>query len=288
MVKALHKTPPVVSRAKGAPGKGRGAKPPAGKKARRPSKGATRKVAAVARPQRLSSIWLNRLLVLAGVGVVLAAAVQAYMALERIPVQRISVTGELEHTRSEVVQEMVQPALSGGFLNADLQLIRQELQELPWIYQVNVRRKWPNALEIHVLEQLPIARWGETGFLNHEGEVFHSDSAEQWQSLPLLLGPEGEAASLVAIYQRLMEFLAPLGLAVQQLSVDERAQVEAVLAGGVQLSLGGDEFLERMQRFVKIYRSELAPRMDEVQRVDLRYASGIAVAFSEPAQVAGL
>ena len=57
---------------------------------------------------------------------------------------------------------------------------------------------------------------------------------------------------------------------------------------GCSLSLGGDEFLERMQRFVAIYRSELAPRMDEVQRVDLRYESGIAVAFSEPAQVAGL
>ena len=117
-------------------------------------------MAAVAKPRRMSSAWLNRLLVLAGVGVVLAAAVQAYMALERIPVQRISVTGELEHTRSEVVQEMVQPALSGGFLNADLQLIRQELEALPWIYEGNVRRKWPNALEIHVIEQLPIARWG--------------------------------------------------------------------------------------------------------------------------------
>ena len=287
MAKAQHKTAPLLSRAKGAPGKGRAAKP-AAKKARRSSKGATRKVAAVATPRRMASAWLNRLLVLAGVGVVLTAAVQAYMALERIPVQRISVTGELEHTRSEVVQEMVQPALSGGFLNADLQLIRQELQALPWIYEVNVRRKWPNALEIHVIEQLPIARWGKAGFLNHEGEVFYSHSAEQWQSLPLLLGPEGEAAALVATYQRLMEFLGPLGLALQQLSVDERAQVEAVLVGGAQLSLGGDEFLERMQRFVMIYHSELAPRMDQVQRVDLRYASGIAVAFSEPAQVAGL
>ena len=304
MVKALHTAPSVRSRIKGAPVKGRPGKghpgkgrpgkgrTPVGKKGkagrtRQPVKGASRKVVAPSsRPPR-SAAWLNRVLILSGAAVVLAAAVQAYLVLERIPVQRISVTGDLEHTRAEAVQAMVQPALAGGFLNADLQRIRTELEALPWIYRVSVRRKWPNALEINVAEQLPIARWGTDGFLNHEGEVFRSSNSEQWQSLPILRGPEGAARSLVASYQRLADTLRPLGLAVQQLSVDERAQVNAQLSGGVELALGGDDFKERMQRLVTVYHSELAGRMAEVQRIDLRYASGIAVAFREPVQVAG-
>jgi cell division protein FtsQ len=69
--------------------------------------------------------------------------------------------------------------------------------------------------------------------------------------------------------------------------------MEAVLAGGTQLDLGGEDFLGRMQRFVRVYRSELAQRWTEVKRVDLRYENGIAVAFNEPSQeessqVAGL
>jgi len=59
------------------------------------------------------------------------------------------------------------------------------------------------------------------------------------------------------------------------------------LSGGVELVLGGDDFKERMQRLVTVYHRELAGRMAEVQRIDLRYASGIAVAFREPVQVAG-
>ena len=241
--------------------------------------GATRNAGVgVEKIPRAASAWVNRVLILIGAGVVLVAAGQAYITVRSIPVQRISVTGELEHTQAEVVQDLVQPFLAGGFLKADLQRMRQKLEGLPWIFEATVRRKWPSALEIHVVEQLPIARWGRDGFLNHEGEVFHSSKSGDWESLPLLQGPQGTAKALVANYQRLVELLAPLGLAIEQLAVDERGQVEAVLAGGMQLLVGSDDFLARMQRFVAIYRTELAARAADVERVDLRYESGVAVA----------
>ncbi|MCB1707661.1 MAG: cell division protein FtsQ/DivIB, partial [Halioglobus sp.] len=231
---------------------------------------------------------LNRVIVLTGAGIVLVAALQGYIALQSIPVQYIKVTGELAHTRTDLIQEMIQPALVGGFLRADLQRIRTQLEELPWIYQATVQRRWPNALEIHVVEQLPIARWGDSGFLNHEGQVFQSESSQDWQALPRLDGPRGSAQALVAGYQRLVEILAPVHLSVAQLTVDERDQVEVVLAGGIRLLLGSEDFLERMHRFVAIYRTELAARAADVERVDLRYETGVAVAFTESSRVAGI
>lgn len=266
---------------------------PAKRPARRPAQGATRNPVAVEARPRQASVWLNRLLILVGAAVVVAAATKAFITVQSLPVQRISVTGELEHTQAQAVQDMVQPGLAGGFLKADLQQIRSQLEGLPWIYQATVRRKWPNALEIHVVEELPIARWGKDGFLNHEGGIFYSDKGGDWDSLPLLSGPEGSAQALMEKYQRLVEILTPLNLAVRQLAVDERGQVEAVLDGGMQLSLGSEEFLGRMQRFVGIYRSELAARRADVLRVDLRYESGVAVAFNQappadPSQIAGL
>jgi cell division protein FtsQ len=263
------------------------AKAPARRQPRSTAKGATRQRAAAVQKAPRSFVWLNRILILLGAGVVLVAALKAYIALQAIPVERISVSGELNHTRTTAVQQMVQPALAGGFLGADLQRVREQLEALPWIYEANVRRRWPNALEIHVVEQLPIARWGEDGFLNHEGEVFRPSDGQAWQSLPLLAGPEGTAESLMASYRRIGEMLAPLHLKVEQLLVDERGEVEAVLAGGIRLVLGSEDFLERMRRFVRVYRTELAPVAGRVQRVDLRYADGVAVAFAElPAEPA--
>jgi cell division protein FtsQ len=294
MTRALHKPGTEVRIRLGRSDKRRAPSRTVAKRpGRRPAHGATRNTVAVEKAPRQSSVWLNRLLILLGASVVLIAAAKAFITVQSLPVQRISVTGELEHTQAQAVQDMVQPGLAGGFLNADLHQIQHQLEGLPWIYEATVRRKWPNALEIHVVEELPIARWGQDGFLNHEGEVFHSDKSGDWESLPLLKGPEGSAQSLMAKYQRLVEILAPLDLSVEQLAVDERGQMEAVLAEGMQLNLGGEDFLGRMHRFVGIYRSELAARRADVARVDLRYESGVAVAFREPSQpepshVAGL
>ncbi|WP_162845956.1 cell division protein FtsQ/DivIB [Seongchinamella sediminis] len=244
------------------------------------AKGATRKVAAAAAEKQPRNFrWLNRILILLGVGVVSIAALQAYITLQSIPVERITVTGELEHTRTAAVQDMVYPALAGGFLGADLGRVQQQLEGLPWIRQASVRRVWPNALEIHVVEQLPIARWGEQGFLNHEGEVFRPSQRKAWQTLPVLSGPEGQAPALMRNYQRLVDLLKPMGLSLSALAVDDRAQMTATLSGGQLLKIGGVDFLERMNRFKTVYRAELAAQMENIESIDLRYERGLAVAL---------
>jgi cell division protein FtsQ len=252
----------------------------AGDRARRAAHGATRKVQETQAAKPDYALWCNRMLVLAGTAVVLVAAVQGFLFLRALPVEQIRVSGELEHTQAEAIQELVQPALVGGFLNADLARIRRQLEQLPWVYKVTVRRRWPSALEIQVVEQLPIARWGEQGFLNHSGEVFSSARVQDQQSLPLLRGPEGTAGELMASYLRLIALLEPLGLAVDALEMDERGQLEAGLVGGMRLVMGNHDFRERLQRFVAVYPVHLAARGGEIERVDLRYESGLAVAFA--------
>ncbi|MEM1114551.1 MAG: FtsQ-type POTRA domain-containing protein [Pseudomonadota bacterium] len=233
------------------------------------------------------SRWLNRLLILAGLAVVGVLIAQAAMTLLAMPVEHITVTGKLEHTRTEAVQATVQPALAGGFLQADLMRLQRELESLPWIYSAQVRRRWPNALEIHVVEQLPIARWGEQGFLNHEGEIFHSEPSDAWRDLPRLSGPERSNEALVHDYQRLQEYLAPLNLTVTALASDDRGQLRAHLAGGIELVVGDADFKERLSRFIVLYQKTLKDRISDLARVDLRYQRGVAVEFREPEQIAG-
>lgn len=255
---------------------------------RKPVKGATRKAQKQEKKPRDFSLWLNRALVLFGATVVIFAGVKSYLWVASIPVQQITVTGHLAHTQTEAVQELVQSSLSGGFLHVDLQTMREKLETLPWVFEATVRRKWPNALQIHVVEQLPIARWSSEGFLNHQGGFFRSSGKGDWDALPLLRGPDGSAQVLMEKYLRLIDILKPLGLSVEELVRDERGEIEVTLAGGMQLVLGSEDFLERMHRFVAVYRNALAGRSDEIARVDMRYETGLAVAFQEGSQVAGL
>jgi hypothetical protein len=78
----LRKQPEQGKSRRRAPVKGRAPR-------KRSSQGATRN-APVEKPQgRRPAVWLNRLLVLLGAGVVVAAAIQSYIKLQSIPVQQI-------------------------------------------------------------------------------------------------------------------------------------------------------------------------------------------------------
>jgi len=248
--------------------------------------GATRK-GVVHKRERNPLAWINRLFVLSGLLFVLAATVKGVLVLNAIPVERIIVTGQLEHTQKVALQDMVQPVLVGGFLGADLTRIQEQLERLPWVYQAIVRRQWPSALEIHVVEQLPIARWGEKSFLNHEGEVFHPSAQSSWASLPVLRGVEGQERELIRAYQFIAQYLRPLGLTVSELVGNDRWQLRAVLTGGTELLLGSKDLAERLGRFTTLYRATGVFDAG-VERVDLRYHSGLAVVFSETPAVAGL
>jgi cell division protein FtsQ len=250
-------------------------------KHRRSTAGATRKSAAVV-GKTVTFVWLNRLLIVLGVSAVLGVSLKGYLYLQQIPVEHIIVSGKLEHTQSAALEDMVQPALVGGFLNADLERIQAQLQSLPWVYEASVRRRWPNALELHVVEQLPIARWGKDGFLNCLAVK------KEWQELPLLRGPLGSAVELTAIYQQVTKILAPNKLFVKELAMDGRGELEAILQGGVKLVMGREDFVNRLRRFVVVYDAELVSEREQIVRVDLRYKNGLAVEYKEDNRVAGI
>jgi cell division protein FtsQ len=257
-------------------------------KHRRSTAGATRKSAAV-EGKTVTFVWLNRLLILLGVSAVLGVSLKGYLYLHQIPVEHIIVSGKLEHTQSAALEDMVQPALVGGFLNADLERIQTQLQSLPWVYEASVRRRWPNALELHVVEQLPIARWGKNGFLNHEGVVFQSTGEQkEWQELPLLRGPQGSSVELTAIYQQVNKILTPYKLLVKELEIDDRGELEASLQDGIYLVMGREDYVNRLRRFAAVYSAELVNKRDQIVRVDLRYKNGLAVEYKEDGRVAGI
>jgi cell division protein FtsQ len=91
------------------------------------------------------------------------------------------------------------------------------------------------------------------------------------------------------IYQQAIEILGPNELIVEELTIDDRGQVEARLQGGIILVMGKEELVEqRLRRFVAIYRAELVFHKDTIASVDLRYSNGLAVGYRETPQVAGI
>ena len=249
--------------------------------ARLPSR-ATRKPAAclttIAPVSRLRR-WVNHGLLLTGVALVSAGFYQGGTHLSAQQVERLTIMGDVQHIDIEAIRSRLAPRVASGFFATDLTDVRHELESLSWVYGVNIRRRWPAEIEVTLTEQRPLARWGEGGYLNHEGEFFAANPDPLYHDLPSLIGPDGAEASLVRRYQTLAGLLEPTGLQISELLLDPLGQVAVRFDSGLSLLLGTRDISHRVARFKRLWEESLPAQA--VAKVDLRYEHGAAVTFSD-------
>jgi cell division protein FtsQ len=198
------------------------------------------------------------------------------------PIARVSVEGDLSYISQQTVQQRIEPYVSAHFFSVDLQAMRLELEQMPWIASAQVRRVWPDQVVIRLEEQLPIARWGDEALLNSHGQAFAPSQLDAYEHLPQLYGPKRAQEKVMQQYQVLSQMLRPMGFTVARLELRERGSWFLSTGEGIELLLGRDHLVEKMRRFNAIHAKALKEQQENIARIDLRYASGLAVAWREP------
>ena len=202
--------------------------------------------------------------------------------LER-PVGAVKVSSQLRYVKQDAVIAVVAPLLQRGYWQTDLATIERELESLTWVDAVTVSRVWPDSLDVQIVEQQAIARWGEDQLISYRGNVFRPDSIKGFDQLPRLAGPLDSQSDVMQRFSVLSDLLRSNQLQLVALSLDVQGNWHAELAGGVMMEFGGGDLMEKVQRFLLVYRHSLQPRFEQVARIDLRYGTGLAVGWREVA-----
>jgi len=198
-----------------------------------------------------------------------------------LPIKNVQVRGAFTHVNAANVRAAVRPILIGNFLTVDIRRVQQAVQTLPWVRHAEVRRAWPDAVHIAVIEQVAVAQWGGEALVNAAGEIFRPARDSYPQGLPTLQGPEGSGQVVVAALQNMDAIVAPLGLHISRLILDERRAWSLELDNGVQVVLGRGDGYGRLLKFVRFYHRAFHDRAATVARVDLRYSNGFAVRWKQ-------
>jgi cell division protein FtsQ len=236
------------------------------------------KPTSLAMDARWTSGVLHAVLLVVGIGF----GVLVFPLLEKQmnqPITKITVNGDLFFLDKREIMAQVPVYQGDRLLDVDLDAIQKQLEQMSWIYSARVSRQWPDVINIVVVEQKPIAFWNETLLLNQYGTVFER-KGKPISDLPLLSGVTG---SEINVMQRFMEFsqsLAPLGLKILRLQQDEQLAWEVEISNGIRLQLGSTQAMEKMQRFVFLYESQLKNDTRSAAVVDLRYNNGAAVSWA--------
>jgi cell division protein FtsQ len=249
-----------------------------------------------------SAVWDNpRLLnTTANLLIGLAALLFAYAGLQLLlrsplfPLREIVVRGELKHADAAEIESAADGA-GGNFFAVDLATLRARLEQVTWVRRVELRRVWPDRIEVRLEEHVAFARWGQavgdlqpSSFVNTFGEPFSAPLEDALAAkLPQFAGPAGSEGELTRRYRSFAGLLAPLGASPDRVLLTPRYAWQLRL-GGLTLELGrdGTEPVEqRLARFVAAYPDSIgrlpqrnaAAGADAPRHVDLRYPNGFAL-----------
>lgn len=238
-----------------------------------------------------NAVFLNRsanaLYALAAAALIYAG-VQAAIHSPLLPLRHLALQGDLTHVTREQAQGAARTGAIGTFFSVDLDAVRRAFEILPWVRKVEVRRVWPDRIQVAIEEQVALARWGTDAqakrLVNTYGEVFEGELPDAVR-LPQLAGPLGSAEELTRRYGAFRHALAPLDLEPRQVLLSPRYAWQLRLSNGLTLELGRDQLkqpvLARLSRFVAFYAQTLGQLNRRLDYVDLRYPNGFALRVPE-------
>jgi cell division protein FtsQ len=212
---------------------------------------------------------------------VLLAAYGAVWHVVRLPafaLREVRVVGEATHVTRAQVEGIVKGGVNGTFFTMNLPQLRGAFEKLPWVREVNLRRRWPARLEVTVTEHVPLARWGSVALVNTHGEVFE---AVHDGKLPTFIGPEGTSKEIAIQYDFFRRQLAAIGSEPVTVQLTPRRAWQVRLRSGPTIELGREDIEARLARYLQVHERTVGALKRRIDYVDLRYADGFAVRIPE-------
>ncbi len=233
---------------------------------------------------RLMHAAANVLLALAA-AVLLALALGWIVRQPGFALHRITIEGDVARNSLTTIRANAAPKLSGNFFTTDLAAGRRAFESVPWVRKAVVRRVWPDRLAVRLEEHRPAAVWAgnkaEDKLVNTFGEVFQANLGDvEDDSLPVLDGPEGSSAQMLAMLGRLGPVFATQSMRIERLSLSDRGSWRAALDSGAEVELGrgsDDEVVARTERFAATLTQVTGRFQRPLEYADLRHQDGYAV-----------
>ncbi len=223
-------------------------------------------------------MWMFKSLLIVGfVGSLWFGQKYAWEQLDQ-PISKVDIRGAFTHLQEDDLRVVMTRALGKGFFSVDIDSVKQRVEQQPWVEQASIRRIWPDRLEIHVVEEVPVALWNGVSLLNPYGKAFTpADTGIVKQQLPALEGPEGQEHMVLESYVQMHEKLRAQGITILSLKLEPRGAWTIGVEGGVSVMLGREHIDDRLARFAKVFNGYLQANIAKVKLIDARYTNGVSV-----------
>jgi cell division protein FtsQ len=196
----------------------------------------------------------------------------------------IELQGDVSHQDPQRFRAHLVSELKGNFLTVDLTQVQVVAQSVPWVRKAQVKRVFPNRLQVTIEEHQAFAWWKNTdgsALVNAHGEVFETlITGDESDDLPELAGPDTQVLQIKQVYERLRPWFLRAGHVLWRLELTAQGGWQAVLGNGATIELGRGEVTElesRVQRFILTLPKVMTQHGHGLESADLRYPQAYTV-----------
>ncbi|MBI4472730.1 MAG: FtsQ-type POTRA domain-containing protein [Acidobacteria bacterium] len=202
----------------------------------------------------------------------------------RFEVQKLSVSGLKRVTENQVIAAAGFEVGTNVF-KADLDEIRQRVEELDWVRHALVQRVLPDRIVIKVIEREP------AGFARIGGELYQFDidarilglDPVSENSFPILDGLRHDDAAgnamKVDAYRRVLEELGATELS--EVRINGAGEVSVVSASDpLMVNLGVSDFRSRWIKYLQL-KTQIQQQYPDAVRVDLRFKNQVIIRMKD-------
>ena len=202
--------------------------------------------------------------------------VATYFVLNR-PIETIDLNGDFKRVSKKVIQKNISNITGQGYLNFNINELKLTIESVSWVQSATVVKKWPDKIEVTIIEDDVIGLWNNQSVLNSSGEVFNVDKRTIPSNLIKFYGPEGTNKTVYENYIIFNNELVGRGLILESMEFSVLGSWSLTIRPKIKIKLGKSEISQRFDRFLLVWDESLLDNYDQISYIDFRYTEGFAL-----------
>ncbi|XBC42990.1 MAG: cell division protein FtsQ/DivIB [Buchnera aphidicola (Kaburagia rhusicola ensigallis)] len=194
------------------------------------------------------------------------------------------ISGQFSYlNRKEIKDFILSLKTSCDFFSPCNFFIKNKLQEFTFTQKIKVQKQWPDKLLIYIVSTIPVAYWNNEYILDKKEIIFHIIKKKQnIKNIPYFYGPQNSEKEILKNYDKVKNVLKKNKIVLRSITITPYHSWKLVIENNIEIALGKINNIIQLKRLMMIWKTlkyEEKIKRKKIKYIDLRYESGIAIAW---------
>jgi len=219
---------------------------------------------------------MKKILILFSLFILFISAYNYPIFLGTNPVKHIFKEGTFEYSNQSRIDDILKNYISKEIYQINLRKLKNQIEEDPWIKNVQIILDPPNRITVKITEFKPLFLWNNLSYVDKEGFTIEIGKYLIENILEISSGQD-DKVYMYNLYLNLQKILSEIDINVIKLSKDNDMMI--ILTSKYRFFVRHTDYKSKLKEFLSVYdQFLLTQKSGKIRKnIDLRYPTGFAV-----------